>query len=87
VNDAGQFRLAGPVTVLCSARTVGAACTLMRHLHTAGATVLATRSERSGAGTVSPQALEADHLEPHAGRLLLPALEIRRLLRIELNLQ
>jgi len=87
VNDAGQFRPAGPVTVLCSARTVGAAYTLMRHLHAAGATARATNSGRSGEGAVSPQTVEADHLEPHADLWLLPAPEIRRQLRIEFNLQ
>ena len=87
MNDAGQFRPAGPVTVLCSARTVGAACTLLRHLHTAGAIVLATNSGRSDEGAVSPRTVEVDHLEPHADRLLLPASAIRHLLRIEFNLQ
>ncbi len=69
MNDAGQFRLAGPVTVLCSARTVGAAYTLMRHLHTAGAVAPApTAGALSGPYALFRHFVQ-DHIEPSADRM------------------
>lgn len=87
MNDAGHFRLAGPVTVLCSAQTVGAAGTLMRHLHSAGAVIIWSPAPPAG-GRPAPRAdFEVDHIEPSVDWLPALAPAGRRLPPVALSRQ
>ena len=79
MSDAGQFRLAGPVTVLCSAQTVGAAGTLMRHLYSAGAVIIRRPAPPAGGRSAPWSGFEADHIEPFADWLSALAPAGRRL--------
>ncbi len=80
------FRPAGPVTVLCSARIVGAACTLLWHLHTVELLFWRPTPEDRTKVLLAPDGRGGS---PRASMRTgcLPASAIRHLLRIEFNLQ